>query len=554
MSDAVVIGAGPNGLVAANLLIDAGWEVTVLESNAQPGGAVMSRDDVFDGAVIDVCSGFYPLAVVSRAIQTLDLERYGLRWCHAPIVLAHPLEDGSCPVLSRDLDETAASMDALERGDGDAWRRLYGLWDKVGDPLLDALFTPFPPAVVGAQLAARLRMAGVLRLARFGILPVRRLLEEEFSGPGGLILAGCALHADLAPESAGSGFFGWILAMLGQQHGWPVVQGGAGRLAGALATRLIENGGILRCNERATSVVIRKGRAVAVRTSLGEEVVACRAVLADVVAPVLYDELLAGEDIGASTADDLRRFQWDWATFKVDWLLDGEIPWRAPSADRAGTVHLGATLDELTAFSAQLAMGRVPDNPFLLLGQMNTADPTRSPTGTSTIWGYTHVPRAVRGDAGDAGLTGSWDSSEVQVLADRIENKIERFAPGFRGRITARSVLSPRDLESHDANLVGGGINGGTAALHQQLCFRPYPGLGRPETPIPGLYLASSSAHPGGGVHGACGANAARAALRAQTPAGKLGGAFLRWARQRASAGGEIARSWSPSEPGAQAR
>jgi phytoene dehydrogenase-like protein len=534
VSDAVVIGAGPNGLVAANILVDAGWEVIVLEANEQPGGAVSSR--LLDGAVTDVCSAFYPLAVASPPVQSLRLEEHGLRWCHAPAVLAHPMDDGRCPVLSTNLDETAASLEALALGDGDAWLRSYALWRRVDGAILDALFTPFPPVAAGARLAAQLGVSEVLRFARFAVLPVRRFLEEEFSGDGGLLVAGSALHADLAPEAAGSSFFGWVLAMLGQQHGWPVPQGGAGQLTAALVRRLQAGGGTLRCGERVTRIVVRDHRAVGVRTALGEEVPARLAVLADVVAPTLYGELVPWEHLPARLADDLRRFQWDWATFKVDWLLDGDIPWSAPEAGRSGTVHLGSTLDEMTAFSAQLAMGQVPGRPFVLLGQMSVADPTRSPAGTSTVWGYTHVPRQVRGDAGCDGITGRWDGSEVQRMADRIEAQIERFAPGFRARIRNRWVLSPCDLEAHDSNLVEGGINGGTAAIHQQLVFRPTPGMGRPETPVNGLYLASSSAHPGGGVHGACGANAARVALRNQTPPGRAGTALLHLARRSLAA------------------
>jgi phytoene dehydrogenase-like protein len=519
VSDAVVVGAGHNGLVAANILADAGWAVTVLEANDQPGGSVTSH--WLDGAVTDVCSAFYPLTVASPPIQALHLEEYGLHWCHAPLVLAHPMEDGRCPVLSTQLDETAASLDALAVGDGDAWRRSHALWERAGKGVLDALFTPFPPLASGMRLAARLGLQDGLRFARFAVLPVRRFIEEDFGGEGGLLIAGSALHTDLAPESAASSFFGWILTMLGQQYGWPVPRGGAGQLTAALVRRFEARGGTVRCGERVTQVIVRNRRAVGVRTAGGEEVPARFAVLADVVAPLLYGGLVGWEHLPARMADDLRRFQWDWATFKMDWTLDGDVPWSAPAASRAGTVHLGATLDEMTMFSAQLAAGQVPLRPFVIVGQMSMADPTRSPPGTSTMWAYTHVPRRVRSDEGGDGLTGRWDGAEVDRMADRIEQQVERFAPGFRGRIRTRAVMSPPDLEGHNANLVGGGINGGTAAIHQQLVFRPTPGWGRPETPIAGLYLAGSSAHPGGGVHGACGANAARVALRKRTARGR---------------------------------
>ncbi|GAA2047410.1 NAD(P)/FAD-dependent oxidoreductase [Streptomyces carpaticus] len=516
MSDAVVVGAGPNGLVAANLLADAGWTVTVLEEQPEPGGAVRSDRAVHPDFVSDRFSAFYPLAAASPVLRALRLDREGLRWSHAPRVLAHPLADGRCAVLDRDPVATAAGLDAFAAGDGPAWRELHALWDGIRDDVLSALFTPFPPVRAATRLALRLRAAGGLRVARRLLLPVRRFGEEEFAGEGGrLLLGGNALHADLPPEATGSGGFGWLMSMLGQTYGFPVPVGGSGELTAALVRRLRRRGGTVRCGERVTEIVVRGGRAVGVRTADGTAIAARRAVLADVTAPLLYRELVGAEHLPARVLDDLRRFQWDYATFKVDWALSGPIPWAAREASGAGTVHVAEGVDGLTRFSAQLSMGQVPDRPFLLLGQMTTADPARSPAGTESAWAYTHVPHRVRGDAAGQGLTGRWDEREREAMADRVEEQVERYAPGFRALIAARRVLSPPVLEAADANLHGGAVNGGTTSLHQQLVFRPVPGTGRPETPVRGLYLASASAHPGGGVHGACGANAARAALRA---------------------------------------
>ncbi|MFE6286386.1 phytoene desaturase family protein [Streptomyces sp. NPDC057877] len=515
MPDAVVIGSGPNGLVAANLLADAGWSVEVLEAQPEPGGAVRHDGEVAPGFVNDLFSSFYPLAAASPVLTGLRLADHGLRWAHAPHVLAHPLTDGSCAVLDRDVGTTAASLDAFAPGDGAAWDRLHAVWDRYRADILDALFTPFPPIRAGARLALRLRAGGGLRLARTLVLPVRRMGEEEFRGAGGgLLLAGNALHADLAPEAAGSGGFGWLMSMLGQTYGFPAPVGGAGALTAALVHRLRTRGGTLRCGQRVERVVVRGRRAVGVRTAGGETLAARRAVLADVSAPALYGGLVAPEHLPDQLLADLRRFQWDFATFKVDWALDGPVPWRCAEAAGAGTVHLADGLDELTRFAAQIAMRQVPDRPFTLLGQMTTTDPVRSPRGTESAWAYTHVPRDIRADAGDEGITGRWDDRERQLMADRVERQVERFAPGFRALIRARRVLAPPTLQSLDANLEGGAINGGTAAMHQQLVFRPVPGTGRPETPVAGLFLASAAAHPGGGVHGAPGANAARAALR----------------------------------------
>jgi phytoene dehydrogenase-like protein len=515
MPDAVVIGAGPNGLVAANVLADAGWSVEVLEEQPEPGGGVRHDRGVDPDFVSDLFSSFYPLAAASPVLTALRLEDHGLRWSHAPRVLAHPLLDGRCAVLDRRIDVTADSLDAFHTGDGAAWRRLHDVWERVRPDLLDALFTPFPPLKATARLALRLRGAGGLRLARTLILPVRRMGDEEFGGDGGrLLLAGNALHADLAPETAGSGGFGWLMSMLGQTYGFPVPVGGAGALTAALVLRLRSRGGTLRCGRRVDRILVRDGRAVGVRTADGGTVAARRAVLADVSVPALYGELVEPEHVPSQLLADLERFQWDFGTFKVDWALDGPVPWQAEPAGQAGTVHLADGLDELTRFAAQIAMRQVPDRPFALFGQMTTADASRSPRCTESAWAYTHVPHRVTSDAGDEGLTGTWDDRERNVMADRVERQVERFAPGFRSLIRARRILAPPTLQELDANLWGGAVNGGTTAVHQQFVFRPVPGTGRPETPVRGLFLASAGAHPGGGVHGAPGANAARAALR----------------------------------------
>jgi phytoene dehydrogenase-like protein len=249
----------------------------------------------------------------------------------------------------------------------------------------------------------------------------------------------------------------------------------------------------------------------------GDVVGARRAVLADVTAPQLYLDLVGAEQLPARLLDDLHRFQWDTATVKVDWALSGRIPWQQEGVGDAGTVHVAGELDQLTVYSHQLTLGQVPAEPFVILGQNTTADPTRSPAGTESAWGYTHVPLHPRGDAGGE-LRGDWvDPNDRARLVERVERWVEQFAPGFRDLIVGRHVQFPGDLERSDANLVGGAVNGGGAGLHQQLVFRPTPGTGRSETPIERLYLASASAHPGGGVHGGPGANAARAALRAGT-------------------------------------
>jgi phytoene dehydrogenase-like protein len=344
---------------------------------------------------------------------------------------------------------------------------------------------------------------------------VRRMTEEHFRGEGGgLILAGCALHGDLSPETGTSGFFGWLLAGIGQRHGWPVPRTGAGALTDALVRRLRCGGGEVRCNAEVRRIHTRGGRAVAVTTADGERYEARRAVLADVVAPRLYLELLEPADVPGHLRSDLRRYQRALATFKVNWTLDGPVPWADGSVAPAGTVHLADSMDELTLTAAQLATGHLPSAPFVLVGQMTTSDPTRSPAGTESLWAYTNISQVVRGDAAGE-LEGLDSDDDVRRFADRLEDRIERHAPGFRSRIRGREIQTPGSLERDDANLLGGDKSLGTAQLHQQLIFRPTIGLARAETPIPGLFLASASAHPGGGVHGACGASAARAAIAA---------------------------------------
>jgi phytoene dehydrogenase-like protein len=524
-ADAVVIGAGPNGLVAANQLADAGWSVEVLEAADEPGGGVRSGPSLETGFTTDHCSAFYPFGAVAGPLADLGLEEHGLRWCHSPTVLAHPALDGTCPVLSRDLDATVASLETFAPGDGEAWRRLYQRFEALQPHLLQALYGPFPPVRSAAAIAARLGPAELARLARFLVLPVRRLGQEEFrSDQARRLLAGAALHADLAPETPPSGFMGWLLCVMGQAFGFPVPQGGAQAITTALVDRLEARGGVVRCGVAVDRVLVEHGRATGVRAG-GETTVARHAVLADVSAPALYHQLLAGHHLPTSLLRDLDRFDWDHATFKVDWTLDGPIPWSAPAARSAATVHVAESTDSLTVSSGELARDLIPSTPFLLIGQMAVADPTRQPAGRDTAWAYTHVPRQATGDG--AGVLGTrWSPDDVACFTARIEDQIEALAPGFRSRIRVRRTLAPNAFEAANANMVGGSINGGTSQMHQQLIFRPTPGLGRASTPIDRLYLASSSAHPGGGVHGAPGSHAARAAL----------GGALRWRR----------RSWRP--------
>lgn len=505
-ADAVIVGGGHHGLVAAALLADAGWDVCVLEAADTVGGAVKSAQ-LHPGFTADLYSAFYPLGAASPVLRSLELAEHGLEWAHAPAVLAHPPRPDGEPaaVLHRDREQTAAGLDAQHAGDGEAWLGLCEHWDQFGDLVLRSLFTAFPPVRGPVGLARRLGVAELLRTARFLTLPASRMAAELFGGEAArLLLAGNAAHADAPPDAPVSGVFGWLLVMLGQQYGFPAPVGGAGQLAAALHRRALAAGAQIHTGQRVERIGVVGGRAGTVHTAAGMTVRARRAVLADVSAPALYQRLLPADALPARLHADLERFSWDTPVVKVNWALDGPIPWQAPNVAGAGTVHLGADGHGLSHWSSDIETQTLPRSPFMLFGQMTTTDRTRSPEGTESAWAYTHLPRGVADD----------DSAEE--LARRMDAVVEQHAPGFAGRVLHRHVQRPSDLTTADANLEGGAVNGGTAQLFQQLVFRPVPGLGRSETVVDGLYLASASAHPGGGVHGVCGYLAAKAALGEQ--------------------------------------
>ncbi|HXH77734.1 NAD(P)/FAD-dependent oxidoreductase [Nocardioides sp.] len=512
--DAVVIGAGPNGLVAANRLLDAGWSVLVLEAQHEVGGAVRSDREVHPDFVTDTFSAFYPLAAISSTIASFGLESHGLVWRHAPSVLGHPLPDGSWAVLHRDREMTATGLDAHQSGDGDAWLEMCSQWDRVGPHLVGSLLTPFPPVRHGAGMLAALRHVGGLDFVKTMLTPAGEMTRKRFGGEAARVLiAGNAAHADIPLEAPGSGLLGMLLAMLGQTVGFPVPEGGAGELTQAMARRFRAGGGEIRTSAEVTRIEVEGRRATGVRTADGEQHPVRRAVIADVVATALYGQLLDPAAVPSSVRTAMRSFELDPGTVKVDWALDGPIPWTGAPELAPGTVHVADSVADMTLAMSQVQAGAIPAAPFMLSGQMTSSDPARSPAGTESFWAYTHVPQRTSSDAGDGSIRGTWDTDDCERFADRMQARLERLAPGFGTKVLARRVLGPHQMQARNANLVGGALNGGTAQLHQQLVFRPLPGLGRAETPIRGLFLGSASAHPGGGVHGACGDNAARAAL-----------------------------------------
>jgi phytoene dehydrogenase-like protein len=491
---------------------EAGWDTLVLEAQPDVGGAVRSDRELHPDFVSDTFSAFYPLAASSRVITRLHLEDYGLRWCHAPAVLGHALANGRWVMLHRDADITARLLDDEHPGDGAAWRALHDRWRRIGPTLIDALVTPFPPLGPAMRAMITLPRVGGLSFVREMLAPAATAFEQQFGGQAvRLLLSGNALHADIPLDASGSAFLGLLLIMMGQSLGYPVPEGGAGKLTEAMRDRFLAYGGEVVCNAEVTKISVAHSRATGVQVH-DQFVRARQAVLADVHAEQLYGRLVTFGELPPKVRAKMAGFRRDPATVKVDYALSGPVPWSAPPPYAPGTVHISDSFEELVLSYAQLSTGSIPEHPFLLIGQMTTTDPTRSPEGTESMWAYTHVPQRVLGDAG-GNLTGAWDTDEAERFADRMQDRIEQRAPGFSERILARRILTPIEMERRDANLVGGSLNGGTAALDQQLIFRPIPGLGRATTPIHGLYLASSSAHPGGAVHGACGMNAARAAL-----------------------------------------
>ncbi len=492
MIDAVVIGAGPNGLVAACTLARAGWRVLVLEAQQRPGGALYSLETTLPGYVHDVGAAFFPFARASPALQSLALDEVGLRWQTGVYESAHPAPDGTCAAIARDVERAAATFGP----DGDAWRDLARWQAAMGERLPHALLAPLP----GVRPALRLGLANLIRFSRVGLSTPAGFARRTFRTEAGRrVIPGLALHVDLGPHDFSGAALGLVLALLAAQYGFAVPVGGARAITDALLTRLRQAGGELRLGIRVSGIVVRQGRAVAVTTAAGDEIAFRHAVLADVGAPALYLRMLPEAQVPGWVRQSIRQFRYGWGTFKIDWALSGPVPWANAICGQAAVVHAGDSLADLAAFTAQARAGEMPSNPYLVIGQQSLLDPSRAPPGGQTLWAYSHIAPA-------------WNFGK-ETFADRIEKRIEGLAPGFRARVRARTVFAPGDLERMDENLVGGDLGGGSAHFSHQLFWRPTFPYFRYRTPVRGAYLASASAHPGAGVHGACGYNAARQAL-----------------------------------------
>jgi phytoene dehydrogenase-like protein len=501
---AVIIGSGPNGLAAAVRLAEAGRAVTVLEAADAPGGAVRTEELTLPGFRHDTFSSVYPAAVASPVFARMPLSRFGLEWVQPRACSAHPLPDGRALALYRDVGATAACLDAVQAGDGERWAAFVAPLLDAFDAVRATMLAGFPP--VGGALKL-LRDAGPGQAVRFAALvpgSAQRLGRRLFrSGEARAWLYGAAGHGDVAPDGSGSAIAVAYLNLLGHAVGWPSPRGGAQALTDALVGRLSELGGAVRTEALVNVVEARAGRVRGVRLAGGEPIGA-DTVIATVMPHALIE--LAGEHLSAGYRRLLSRYRYGPATIKVDWALDGPIPWLAPAAREAGTVHVGGDEHELLATIAQ-SRHRLPERPFLLLGQQTVADPTRAPAGKHTAWAYTHGP-----------ATGVDWTAEQDRHVQRIEEQVERYAPGFRDLILARHVLGPTDLEARDRNLVGGDVGGGTYRLHQVI-FRPTPSLSPYRTSVRGLYLGSAAAFPGGAAHGVPGD--ANAALADERPLGR---------------------------------
>jgi phytoene dehydrogenase-like protein len=495
--DALVVGSGPNGLAAAIELARAGRRVLVLEANERPGGAVATEELTLPGFQHDTFSSVYPAGVASPVFARMPLERHGLRWIHPAACMAHPLPDGTAVALYRDLGRTAASLDAVHPGDGERWCAFAAPLLAHFDALRDTMLGGFPPVRGSMRLAAGLGPHGMLGFARLLLTGAQALGEGLFEGEGSCAwLYGSAMHSDVPPAGRGSAIAAAYMNLLGHGVGWPSPEGGAGMLAGALVSYLGELDGTVRTGARVVKLAVERGRVVGVELVGGERLTA-PLVIADVMPGALA--VLAGDALPGRYVRALRRYRLGPATLKLDWALDGPIPWTAPEAREAGTVHVGGSAAEVLRATAHSDSG-LPERPFMLLGQQSLADPTRAPAGKHTAWAYTHGPHAV-----------DWAAARDRHI-ERMEAQIERFAPGFRELILARHVLGPADLQDRNANLVGGDVGGGSYAL-RQVIFRPVPSLAPYRTPVRGLYIGSAATFPGGAVHGVPGHAAARLAL-----------------------------------------
>ena len=492
-----MIGSGPNGLLCAIRLADAGLDVTVLEQAPRAGGGVSSSEATIPGFTHDLCAGFFPLTAASPAFAGLGLERHGLEWINPAVPMAHPFADGTAIALHRDVGATAAGLERAAPGAGAAWEGFVAPLLEQGPLVARTALRTFPPVVPALLLALKLRRRSV-EVARLMLGSVSNLGRELFDHPAPTAwLCGSAAHSDLAPGDAGGAAFGFALNWLGHFVGWPIPRGGAGRLPLAMVARLADAGGRVRCGASAERILCRAGRVSGVQLAGGEEVAA--EVVVATLSAGRVGRLLPDEALPERLLLRLRRWRYGLGTFKVDWALAGPVPWTAREPRQAAVVHVGDTVEAYFRSAQESELGRAPATPAMVVGQQSLHDPGRAPEDCHTLYAYARMASSL--------------DEEDEAVAERMEERIETFAPGFRRLILARCHRSPARLERDNPSFVGGDLGGGSFELDQQLAFRPAPELVRHRTPLRGLYLGSSSVHPGAGVHGVPGAGAAAAVI-----------------------------------------
>jgi len=465
--DAVVVGSGPNGLAAAIVLASRGVKTLLLEAEETIGGGARTAELTLPGFRHDVCSAIHPMALISPFFRTLPLADHGLEWAYSPVAFAHPLDDGTAATLEISIEETAAGLGS----DGAVYARTMQPFARHASDLFAEILRPVAHVPRHPFLLARFGLAGLQPALRFA---------KRFRGDGARALfGGCAAHSIVPLEWSGSASAALVMMLSGHAVGWPAAIGGSAALTVALASHFRSLGGEIRTSSRVGSIA---------------DVPKCRAVIFDVTPRQLA--AIAGDVLPRSYTRRLQRYRYGPGVFKIDWALDGPIPWTAEACRRAATVHVGGTFEEIAEHERAIWQKRVTDRPFVLVAQQSLFDTTRAPAGKHTGWAYCHVPNGSTFD-----------------MTDAIERQVERFAPGFRDLILARHTMNTRQYEAHDANFVGGDIAGGANTL-LQLIARPFLSTNPYVTPNERIYIGSSSTPPGGGVHGMCGYWAAKAALR----------------------------------------
>jgi phytoene dehydrogenase-like protein len=500
--DVIVVGAGPNGLVAAAYLARAGLKVLVVETNDRRwGGALGSTEATRPGFIHDVGAGFFPFARSSPAFTGLDLNQAGLQFVNAEIESAHPAPDGSCSGLSRDLERIPELIS--NAADADRLIRLLQ-WHRTIEPrLFEALLRPLP----NIRNVAKLGITNLVKVGSLFATSGARLSRRLFvSADAQRIIPALALHTDVGPVDRFGAGIGYMLAVTASTGGFSVPVGGAQAFADALVDRLHSASGSVQLGTEVTKILTENGRVIGVRARVDgveSDLLARHAVVANTSVPSLFCDLIDRHELPGRVARFADRFPSGWGTFKVDWALQGPVPWEHATPRTAAVVHTGDSIEDLVRFTAEVRAGELPSNPYLVIGQQSLVDQSRAPGKAQTLWAYSRVPPR---------LEDGW-SQHAERFADRIDDRIEGLAPGFREQILARRITHPGDLQKMNANLIGGDLGGGSNAWHRQLFLRPLFPYFRYRTPIRGLYLSSSYAHPGAGVHGMCGLNAAQAVL-----------------------------------------